>query len=132
MTAINPYSLNPNQMANQMTNGLTSTQSVMPVSNEPNPSQTIGSYSTLQNQQALQNQQVYGGQAGQPGTSVGPQNPSGMPGIIANQMRSRSSAVAPSNMTAQNQEQSGLQLQPQKGLQSAQASMNASPKMTVY
>jgi hypothetical protein len=126
MAAINPYSLNPNQMADQMQNNMTSTQNVMPVSNNPVAAKPVGSYSILQSQQALQNQQVNGAVAGQPTTSVG----SNTNGIIANQMRSRSSTVAPAVDTAQNQEQLGLQMK--KGLSSNQASMNASPKMTVY
>ena len=128
MAGINPYSLNPNQMANQMQDNMTSTQNMMPVSNNPIAAQPVGSRSILQSQQAIQNQQVYGGLAGQPMTSVN--NSPG--GIIANQMRSRSSTVSPAVTTAQAQQQSGLQLQLQKGIQPAQASMNASPKMTVY
>jgi hypothetical protein len=44
-------------------------------------------------------------------------------------MRSSASPVAPA---VQMQGQSGMQLQPQKGIQPGQASANASPKMTVY
>lgn len=64
MAAINPYSLNPNQMADQMQNNMTSTQNVMPVSNNPVAAKPVGSYSILQSQQALQNQQVNGAVAG--------------------------------------------------------------------
>jgi hypothetical protein len=124
MAGINPYSLNPNSMANAMGNGLTSTQSVMPPSNSPLPAALTSSYSTLQNLQAIQNQQVAGG--------VNQQAGNGMGGIIASQMRSRASTIAPAVQTAMTQEQSGMQLQPQKGLQPGQASANASPKMTVY
>lgn len=128
MAAINPYDLNPNKMANAMSNGLTSPQNVMPVSNNPQNSQLTSSYSTLQNQQAIQNQQVAGGEVGQPMTYGTPQmNGNATSGIIANQMRSRAAPVAPAT-----QQQSGMQLQPQKGLQPGQASANASPKMTVY
>lgn len=128
MAGINPYDLNPNRMANAMGNGLTSPQNVMPVSNNPQNSQLTSSYSTLQNQQAIQNQQVAGGVAGQPMTYGTPQmNGNATSGIIANQMRSRAAPVAPAT-----QQQSGMQLQPQKGLQPGQASANASPKMTVY
>ncbi len=52
MAGINPYDLNPNSMANAMGSGLTSTQSVMPVSNNPLSAPLTSSYSTLQNQQA--------------------------------------------------------------------------------
>jgi hypothetical protein len=128
MAGINPYDLNPNKMANAMGNGLTSPQNVMPVSNNPQNSQLTSSYSTLQNQQAIQNQQVAGAVAGQPMTYGTPQmNGNATSGIIANQMRSRAAPVAPAT-----QQQSGMQLQPQKGLQPGQASANASPKMTVY
>ena len=128
MAGINPYDLNPNKMANAMGNGLTSTQSVMPVSNSPLNAPLTSSYSTLQNQQAIQNQQASGATAGQPMTYGAPQTN----GIIANQMRSRGSSPAPAMQTALTQQQSGLQLQPQKGIQPGQASANASPKMTVY
>jgi hypothetical protein len=128
MAGINPYNLNPNQMSNQMMNGMTSPQNVMPVSNNPQNAQLTSSYSTLQNQQAIQNQQAAGGVAGQPMTYGAPQmNGNATSGIIANQMRSRAAPVAPAT-----QQQSGMQLQPQKGLQPGQASANASPKMTVY
>jgi len=120
MAGINPYSLNPNQMSNQMMNGMTSPQNVMPISNNPQNAQLTSSYSTLQNQQAIQNQQATG--------SDSPQiNGNATSGIIANQMRSRAAPVAPAV-----QPQSGMQLQPQKGIQPGQASANASPKMTVY
>jgi len=128
MAGINPYSLNPNQMSNQMMNGMTSPQNVMPISNNPQNAQLTSSYSTLQNQQAIQNQQAAGGVAGQPMTYGAPQmNGNATSGIIANQMRSRSSPVAPAAP-----QQSGMQLQPQKGIQPGQASANASPKMSVY
>jgi hypothetical protein len=128
MAGINPYDLNPNQMANAMGNGLTSPQNVMPVSNNPQTSQLTSSYSTLQNQQAIQNQQATGGVAGQPMTYGAPQmDGNSTSGIIASQMRSRAAPVAPAA-----QQKSGLQLQPQKGIQPGQASANASPKMTVY
>ena len=121
MAGINPYDLNPNKMANAMGNGLTSPQNVMPVSNNPQNAQLTSSYSTLQNQQAIQNQQVAGGVAGQPMTYGAPQmNGNATSGIIANQMRSRAAPVAPAT-----QQQSGMQLQPQKGLQPGQASANA-------
>jgi hypothetical protein len=126
MAAINPYSLNPNQMRNQMMDSATSTQNLMPLSNNPDPVKTTGSYSLLQNQQSLQNQQAVGAVSGQPTTEAG----GNAGGIIANQMRSRSASVAPSNTAAQNQEQSGLKMK--TGISSNQASMNASPKMTVY
>lgn len=124
MAGINPYSLNPNQMANQMVSSMTSPQNVMPPSNSPLPAGLTSSYSTLQNLQAIQNQYATGGLNPQAGNAMG--------GIIANQMRSRASTVAPAVQTAMTQEQSGLQLQPQKGLQPGQASANAAPKMTVY
>jgi hypothetical protein len=128
MAGINPYDLNPNQMSNQMMNGMTSPQNVMPTSNSPITSRLTSSYSTLQNQQAIQNQQATGDVAGQPMTYGAPQmNGNATSGIIANQMRSRAAPVAPAT-----QQQSGMQLQPQKGLQPGQASANASPKMTVY
>lgn len=129
MAGINPYSLNPNQMANAMGNGLTSTQSVMPPSNNPLPAKLTSSFSTLQNLQSIQNQQAASGLNPQGGDVTGG---NGTGGIIASQMRSRASTVAPAVQTAVRQEQSGLQLQPQKGLQPGQASANASPKMTVY
>ena len=125
MAGINPYDLNPNQMANQMASGLTSTQSVMPVSNNPVGAPLTSSYSTLQSQQAIQNQQAFGGQ---PVAYAAPQTN----GIISNQMRSRFSNTAPAVQTAMAQKESGLQLQPQRGLQPGQASANAAPKMTVY
>lgn len=112
MAGINPYSLNPNQMSNQMVNGMTSPQNVMPKSDNPLAPSLTSSYSTLQNQQAIQN-------SGQGMPNMG--------GLIAGQMRSRASPVAPAV-----QGQSGLQLQPQKGIQPGQASANASPKMAVY
>ncbi len=120
MAGINPYDLNPNQMSNQMMSGMTSPQNVMPISNNPQNAQLTSSYSTLQNQQAIQNQQA---------TATGsPQmDGNGTSGIIASQMRSRAAPVAPAA-----QQKSGLQLQPQKGIQPGQASANASPKMTVY
>jgi len=124
MAGINPYSLNPNEMANQMNNNLTSTQSVMPPSNNPLPTQLTSSYSTLQSQQAIQNQQVHSNGAGQGNGNT--------PGLIANQMRSRVGTASPAVQTAMTQKESGLQLQPQRGLQPGQASANASPKMTVY
>jgi hypothetical protein len=128
MAGINPYSLNPNQMSNQMMNGMTSPQNVMPISNNPQNAQLTSSYSTLQNQQAIQNQQANGAVVGQPMTYGAPQiNGNATSGIIANQMRSRTAPVAPAT-----QQQSGMQLQPQKGIQPGQASANASPKMTVY
>lgn len=133
MAGINPYDLNPNSMANAMGSGLTSTQNVMPTSNSPVAPQLTSSYSTLQSQQAIQNQQAVGGVAGQPMTYGTPQaNGNAMNGLIANQMRSRASTAAPAVQTALDQKQSGLQLQPQKGLQPGQASANAAPKMTVY
>ncbi len=128
MAGINPYDLNPNQMANAMSNGLTSPQNVMPVSSNPQNAQLTSSYSTLQSQQAIQNQQPIGGVVGQPMTFGTPQmNGNATSGIIASQMRSRAAPVAPAV-----QPRSGMQLQPQKGLQPGQASANASPKMTVY
>lgn len=132
MAGINPYDLNPNSMANAMGSGLTSTQSVMPVSNSPITPQLTSSYSTLQSQQAIQNQQAIGGVAGQPMTYGTPQNANNPAGLIANQMRSRASTAVPAIQTALDQKQAGLQLQPQKGLQPGQASANAAPKMTVY
>lgn len=132
MAGINPYDLNPNSMANAMGSGLTSTQSVMPVSNSPITPQLTSSYSTLQSQQAIQNQQAIGGVAAQPMTYGAPQNANNPAGLIANQMRSRASTAVPAIQTALDQKQSGLQLQPQKGLQPGQASANAAPKMTVY
>jgi hypothetical protein len=120
MAGMNPYDLNPNQMSNQMMNGMTSPQNVMPVSNNPQNAQLTSSYSTLQNQQAIQNQQATGTGSPQMGGNA-------TSGIIANQMRSRAAPVAPAV-----QPQSGMQLQPQKGIQPGQASANASPKMTVY
>lgn len=124
MAGINPYSLNPNQMANQMNNNLTSTQSVMPPSNNPLPTQLTSSYSTLQSQQAIQNQQARTGTTGE-----GRDNTTG---LIANQMRSRVGTASPAVQAAVAQKESGLQLQLQRGLQPGQASANASPKMTVY
>ena len=132
MAGINPYSLNPNQMADQMGGALTSTQSVMPVSNNPLAPRLTASYSTLQSQQAIQNQQAAGSVAGQPMTYGAPQGNGNTTGIIANQMRSRVSTAAPAVQAAMAQKESGLQLQPQKGIQSGQASANAAPKMTVY
>lgn len=132
MAGINPYDLNPNRMADQMGSGLTSTQNVMPVSNSPITPQLTSSYSTLQSQQAIQNQQAIGGVAAQPMTYGAPQNANNPAGLIANQMRSRASTAVPAIQTALDQKQSGLQLQPQKGLQPGQASANAAPKMTVY
>jgi hypothetical protein len=124
MAGINPYSLNPNQMSNQMVNGMTSPQNVMPVSSNPQIAQLTSSYSTLQNQQAIQNQQPTNSVVGQPMT---PANDNGTTGIIANQMRSRAAPITPAA-----QQKSAMQLQPQKGLQPGQASANAAPKMTVY
>ncbi len=121
MAGINPYDLNPNQMSNQMMSGMTSPQNVMPVSNNPVGAPLTSSYSTLQSQQAIQNQQSTGTMSAQP------MNGNGTSGLIANQMRSRAAPVSPAA-----QQKSGMQLQPQKGLQPGQASANASPKMTVY
>jgi len=120
MAGIYPYDLTPNQMANAMSNGLTSPQNVMPVSSNPQNAQLTSSYSTLQSQQAIQNQQATG--SGSPQMSGNATS-----GIIASQMRSRAAPVAPAA-----QLKSGMQLQPQRGLQPGQASANASPKMTVY
>ena len=114
MAGINPYSLNPNQMSNQMMNGMTSPQNVMPKSDNPLAPSLTSSYSTLQNQQAIQNN----------GQAIGNTG-----GLIASQMRSSASPVAPA---VQMKGQSGMQMQPQKGLQPGQASANAAPKMTVY
>ena len=112
MAGINPYSLNPNQMSNQMMDGMTSPQNVMPKSDNPLAPSLTSSYSTLQNQQAIQNN-------GQAMANTG--------GLIASQMRSRAAPVAPAVQGA-----SAMQMQPQKGLQPGQASANAAPKMTVY
>jgi hypothetical protein len=124
MAGINPYDLNLNQMSNQMLNNMTSPQNVMPISNNPVGAPLTSSYSTLQSQQAIQNQQATGATVAQP---MLPMNGNGTSGLIANQMRSRTAPVSPAA-----QQKSGLQLQPQKGLQPGQASANAAPKMTVY
>lgn len=149
MAGMNPYSLNPPRVGSGSNTDPSGTMSVMPVSDSPVAQGVTSSYSILQNQQALQdqlqNQQNTNQQAalGNPQFQAGN---GGTTGIIANQMRSRSASAAPAVQTARKGEmadmtpgrlnvasqKSGLQMQPQRGLQSGQASANASPNMTVY
>ena len=125
MAGINPYDLNPPRTNGGNANPF-GTQSVMPQSNMPVAGTTTSSFSTLQN--------VQEGATGAMGSQMGvlPQGPQNQLGLLASQMRSRASPAAPAVQTAASQQQSGLQLQPQKGIQPGQASANAAPKMTVY
>ena len=149
MAGMNPYSLNPQRVPSGSNTDPSGTMSVMPVSDSPVAPGITSSYSILQSQQALQdqlqNQQATSQQAalGNPQFQAGNGDTTG---IIANQMRSRSASAAPAVQTARKGEmadmtpgrlnvasqKSGLQMQPQQGLQPGQASANASPKMTVY
>jgi hypothetical protein len=147
--AMNPYTLNPPRVPSGSNTDPSGTMSVMPVSDSPVAQGVTSSYSILQNQQSLQDQMQNQQSANQQAALGNPQfqQASGnTAGIIANQMRSRSAAAAPSVQTARMGEaadmapgrlnvasqKSGLQMQPQRGLQPGQASANASPKMNVY
>lgn len=150
---MNPYSLNPQRLNNGLNVDPSGTMNVMPPSDNPLAPGLTSSYSTLQNQQALQNQQQNAGmnaplnsQQTAFGNLQAQQTAGSTSGIIANQMRSRSASAAPAVQLARMGEmadmapgrlnvasqKSGLQPQPQQGLQPGQASANASPKMTVY
>lgn len=109
MAGINPYDLNPRRTNSGNANPF-GTQSVMPQSNMPVSGTTTSSFSTLQN--------VQEGPTGAMG--VPPQGPQNQLGLLASQMRSRSSAAAPAV-----QNNMPMQSQPQQGRQAGQSSAMA-------
>ena len=113
MAGINPYSLNPPRTNGSNVNSF-GTQSIMPQSNTPVAGTTTSSFSTLQN--------VQEGATGAMGSQMGvpPQGPQNQLGLLASQMRSRSSAAAPAV-----QNNMPMQSQPQQGRQAGQASAMA-------
>ena len=122
MAGINPYSLNPPRTNSGNANPF-GTQSVMPQSNMPVAGTTTSSFSTLQN--------VQEGPTGAMGSQMGvpPQGPQNQLGLLASQMRSRSSAAAPAVQNGMGatsmQMQPSMQKQPQQGRQAGQSSAMA-------
>ena len=122
MAGINPYDLNPPRTNSANANPF-GTQSVMPQSNMPVAGTTTSSFSTLQN--------VQEGPTGAMGSQMGvpPQGPQNQLGLLASQMRSRSSAAAPAvqnDMGATSmQMQPSMQKQSQQGRQAGQSSAMA-------
>lgn len=113
MAGINPYDLNPRRTNSGNANPI-GTQSVMPQSNTPVMGTTTSSFSTLQNVQESPTGAV-GSQMGVP-----PQGPQNQLGLLASQMRSRSSAAAPAVQNSM-----PMQSQPQQGRQAGQSSAMA-------